>query len=131
MLPAKPFRDYTAAEVLQLASACTWPSRIYLRVKFDKHRTDWIDTTKMPLSFDQFEALHALLSAASSSSIYYYERQDGQVRFAIMADVKAWGRKYKNAGLIVDPLNRRMIGLWKVAKGERYFKRQDSWRRLR
>ncbi len=131
MQTAKPFRDYTAEEVLQLASICTWPSRKYLQQEFENHYQDWLKNARVALTFTQYSQLARILLASQGGGIFYYRYEGVREQFAIIQDIKILQKEFKRVGLVIDPERRWLIGLWKIGAGERYFESRPDSRRIR
>lgn len=132
MDPQKPFRDYTAEEVLALATQCEWPSDPYFDTKFGKHRKDWEDSIRRWLTRDEYEELYRRVLMSTRSTIYYYRNKSGRPRFGIMMDIKMPKMRLKNAGIIIDPENFQIRGVWRIKHDKRYFEEHKPiWRRVR
>ena len=124
MHPAKPFRDYTAEEVRQLAAECPWPSRQYLQVEFSDHRRDWLKITGKTLAFDEYLQLERRLLEGRSGNVFYYCYRDTREQFALMQDIKLRGTRFRKVGLVIDICNLYKVGLWYISGGRDYFLEQ-------
>ncbi len=98
MLPAKPFRDYTAEEVLKLAAQCTWPSRKYRNEEFEDHCRDWLEDIGRMVSSEEYRLLEQHLVGSPRRNIFYYWYQGRREQFGIMQDVKLSGKKFRKTG---------------------------------
>ncbi len=132
MHPEKPFRDYTAEEVIELAKECDWPSLRYQETKFGKHRRDWLRSQGVLLDRDEHQELRKRIQADAKSTIYYYRNKGGKVRFGIMASVKIRRIRLINAAIVIDPETLQIRGIWRIKHGKRYFEEQQPvWQRIR
>ncbi len=128
--PEKPFRDYTAEEVIELAKHCSWPSLKYQEEEFKDHCTDWVKDIGRPLSPDEFEKLQVIVPQAQHSEVWRFVHKKVHLQFAIIADIRLGDLQLRRTALVIDSDRGHVVGLWRI-ENRNYFQRRAESGKIR
>lgn len=108
-------------QIIDTIRKSSWPDAPYERKEYNKHRDDWVRQTGIVLSPQQFKELQSYLLDTPKKVIYFYVHKNRE-NIGIYADsVQAFGKIFRNVGLIYEIEHGVRTGFWRIKRERRYF----------